>query len=223
MQTLFITFDISSKSLYFTNWFLILIVFAFLVKFWKLNNEVIELFKLLKNLIFHEIKLILNPNIFIERNLIFFSLFFFILLLNLFRLLPYIFTHTSHLSLTLFLAFPLWMGAQLMSWKNFSLKIFEHLVPIGTPTVLIPFLVIIERIRRVIRPLTLSIRLMANMTAGHLLLIILRIAGNFNNLILFFSIINILILLLVLEIFVAFIQSFVFMLLSSIYYEEVNY
>ncbi|RYA72764.1 ATP synthase F0 subunit A [Enterobacter cloacae complex sp. 2DZ2F20B] len=105
---------------------------------------------------------------------------------------------------------------------NNTIHIFAHLVPQGTPPVLIPFIVCIETIRNIIRPGTLAIRLSANIIAGHLLITLL---GNTGNLISIY-IINLLlitqILLLVLESAVAIIQSYVFAVLRTLYSREVN-
>ena len=93
-------------------------------------------------------------------------------------------------------------------------------MPAGTPTVLQPFIVLIELISNIIRPLTLRIRLIANIIAGHLLLTLLgRINQRFIQLIII--IIGIL-LILCLELGVAFIQAYVFVILSSLYLTEVN-
>jgi len=97
---------------------------------------------------------------------------------------------------------------------------FAHLVPIGTPVVLIPFIVLIERIRTLIRPLTLAIRLSANIIAGHLLLTLLgnQLAGL--NIIGF--IFSTEILLVGLEIAVSIIQGYVFVILISLYIRDVR-
>lgn len=99
-------------------------------------------------------------------------------------------------------------------------NLFAHLVPVGTPPFLMPIIVIIETIRSIIRPITLSIRLAANIVAGHLLLTLLGSQAPslaFINLIIL--IIGI-VLLLLLEVAVACIQSYVFTILSSLYLNE---
>merc|ERR1711920_1062289 len=94
-------------------------------------------------------------------------------------------------------------------------RLLAHLVPLGTPSFLIPIIVIIETVRNIIRPITLSIRL-----AGHLLLTLLGSQGpNVSILIIIILIIR-LILLLILEVAVACIQSYVFTILSSLYLNE---
>jgi len=99
-------------------------------------------------------------------------------------------------------------------------NLFSHLVPKGTPGFLMPIIVIIETVRNIIRPLTLSIRLAANIVAGHLLLTLLGSqipnVRPISFLVLFFS----LCLLLLLEVSVACIQSYVFIILNSLYLNE---
>merc|ERR1711993_110879 len=93
---------------------------------------------------------------------------------NFIGLFPYTFTATSHLSITIALSLPIWLGYIIFSsLKNINFFL-SHLVPLGTPYPLIPFMVLIEIIRRIIRPITLSVRLAANIIAGHLLIVLLR-------------------------------------------------
>ena len=95
-----------------------------------------------------------------------------------------------------------------------------HLVPTGTPRFLIPIIVIIETVRRIIRPATLAIRLAANIVAGHLLLTLLGSQGPILSTISLIILIVALILLLLLEVGVACIQSYVFTILNSLYLNE---
>lgn len=102
---------------------------------------------------------------------------YYVILNNFLGLCPYIFTATRHLSVTCMLAIPLWVGHVAFSWINLTNNILAHLVPLRTPYALIPFMVLIELIRNRIRPLTLSVRLAANIIAGHLLLTLLGNQG----------------------------------------------
>nr|YP_009378645.1 ATP synthase F0 subunit 6 [Anastrepha fraterculus]ARH56142.1 ATP synthase F0 subunit 6 [Anastrepha fraterculus]WCB97999.1 ATP synthase F0 subunit 6 [Anastrepha fraterculus] len=153
---------------------------------------------------------------------IFVSLFSLILFNNFMGLFPYIFTSTSHLTLTLTLALPLWLCFMIYGWINHTQHMFAHLVPQGTPAILMPFMVCIETISNLIRPGTLAVRLAANMIAGHLLLTLLGNTGPSLS----YAIISLLIIaqiaLLVLESAVAIIQSYVFAVLSTLYSSEVN-
>nr|QRW36284.1 ATP synthase F0 subunit 6 [Graptodytes eremitus] len=152
---------------------------------------------------------------------IFISLFSFILFNNFLGLFPYIYTSTSHMSMTLSLAFPLWLSFMIFGWINHTQHMLAHLVPQGTPTLLMPFMVCIETISNMIRPGTLAIRLAANMIAGHLLLTLLGNTGSSMNFSLISILILIQILLLTLEFAVSIIQSYVFAILSTLYSSEV--
>lgn len=150
-------------------------------------------------------------------------LFTYIFLNNVLGLFPYIFTSTRHIRLGLSLALPLWIGHMAYSWCKQPQFALAHLVPLGTPPALISFIVLIEIIRNVIRPVTLRVRLMANLTAGHLLLCLL--SSNIGVSLLSVSamvVISGLCLLIVLEVAVSLIQAYVFTLLSRLYLEEVQ-
>lgn len=169
-----------------------------------------------------EFKTLLGPIGHNGSTFIFISLFSIILFNNFIGLFPYIFTRTSHLTLTLTLALPLWLCFIIYGWINHTQHIFAHLVPQGTPAILIPFIVCIETIRNVIRPGTLAVRLRANIIAGHLLITLLGNTGPSLSYILISLLIIGQIALLVLESAVAIIQSYVFAVLSTLYSREVN-
>nr|YP_010249766.1 ATP synthase F0 subunit 6 [Prodiamesa olivacea]QTT60897.1 ATP synthase F0 subunit 6 [Prodiamesa olivacea] len=169
-----------------------------------------------------EFKTLLGPSGHNGSTFIFISLFSLILFNNFLGLFPYIFTSTSHLTLTLSLALPLWLSFMIYGWINHTQHMFAHLVPQGTPSVLMPFMVCIETISNVIRPGTLAVRLTANMIAGHLLLTLLGNTGSSMSMFLVSFLIIGQIALLVLESAVAIIQSYVFAVLSTLYSSEVN-
>nr|YP_010710201.1 ATP synthase F0 subunit 6 [Dyscolus rotundiceps]WCS91637.1 ATP synthase F0 subunit 6 [Dyscolus rotundiceps]WCS91884.1 ATP synthase F0 subunit 6 [Dyscolus rotundiceps] len=168
-----------------------------------------------------EFKTLLGPYNHKGSTFIFISLFSFILFNNFMGLFPYIYTSSSHMSMTLSLALPLWLGFMLFGWINNTQHMFAHLVPQGTPPVLMPFMVCIESISNVIRPGTLAVRLAANMIAGHLLLTLLGNTGPMMNSSLVSLLIIVQILLLTLEFAVSIIQSYVFAILSTLYSSEV--
>lgn len=168
-----------------------------------------------------EFKTLLGVYSFKGTTFMFISLFTLILFNNFLGLFPYIFTRTSHITLTLSLALPLWLRFILYGWINNSKHIFAHLVPQGTPSVLIPFIVIIETIRNIIRPGTLAVRLSANIIAGHLLLTLLGNTGNSLSYLIVSLLIFAQLLLLILESAVAIIQSYVFTILRTLYSREI--
>nr|YP_004564198.1 ATP synthase F0 subunit 6 [Acridotheres cristatellus]ABS00728.1 ATPase subunit 6 [Acridotheres cristatellus]ABS00734.1 ATPase subunit 6 [Acridotheres grandis]AEG25181.1 ATP synthase F0 subunit 6 [Acridotheres cristatellus] len=151
------------------------------------------------------------------------SLMIFLLLINLLGLLPYTFTPTTQLSMNLALAFPLWLATLLTGLRNQPSASLGHLLPEGTPTPLIPALVLIETTSLLIRPLALGVRLTANLTAGHLLIQLISTASTalFSTMPAV-SLLTLLILLLltILEVAVAMIQAYVFVLLLSLYLQE---
>nr|YP_010490452.1 ATP synthase F0 subunit 6 [Ibla cumingi]UWM12938.1 ATP synthase F0 subunit 6 [Ibla cumingi] len=156
------------------------------------------------------------------KNIILFNvLFLFILVNNVFGLMPYTFTSTAHISMTLSLALTIWVLLMLYGWINNTKHMFAHLVPLGTPIVLMPFMVLIESVSNIIRPITLSVRLAANMTAGHLLFILLGESMVNNKVIIVISITVAQLALMTLEAAVAVIQSYVFATLSTLYASEV--
>nr|AJT70243.1 ATP synthase F0 subunit 6 [Chimaera phantasma] len=155
--------------------------------------------------------------------MIFCSLMLMLMTLNLLGLLPYTFTPTTQLSLNLGLAFPLWLATVLMGMINQPTMALGHLLPEGTPTPLIPMLIIIETISLMIRPIALAVRLTANLTAGHLLMqLIATAAFVLMSTMPMISVLTSLILLLLtlLEVAVALIQAYVFVLLLSLYMQE---
>nr|YP_007624558.1 ATP synthase F0 subunit 6 [Chrysolophus amherstiae]ACR44513.1 ATP synthase F0 subunit 6 [Chrysolophus amherstiae] len=151
------------------------------------------------------------------------SLILMLLSINLLGLLPYTFTPTTQLSMNMALAFPLWLATLLTGLRNQPSASLGHLLPEGTPTPLIPALIMIETTSLLIRPLALGVRLTANLTAGHLLIQLISTAtitllpmmpsiSALTAIILF--------LLTILEVAVAMIQAYVFVLLLSLYLQE---
>nr|YP_004778155.1 ATP synthase F0 subunit 6 [Liriomyza sativae]ADO79009.1 ATP synthase F0 subunit 6 [Liriomyza sativae] len=223
MTNLFSVFDPSSSifnlSLNWMSTFLGIILIP--CSFWLMPSRYTIIWNNMNLILHKEFKTLLGPMSNKGSTFIFISLFSMILFNNFMGLFPYIFTSTSHLTLTLSLALPLWIAFMLYGWLNHTQHMFAHLVPQGTPAVLMPFMVCIETISNIIRPGTLAVRLSANMIAGHLLLTLLGNTGPSMSLIL----INILLItqlaLLTLESAVAIIQSYVFAVLSTLYSSEV--
>ncbi|YP_006666212.1 ATP synthase F0 subunit 6 (mitochondrion) [Astatotilapia calliptera] len=151
------------------------------------------------------------------------SLMLFLITLNMLGLLPYTFTPTTQLSLNMAFAVPLWLATVIIGMRNQPTHALGHLLPEGTPTLLIPVLIIIETISLFIRPLALGVRLTANLTAGHLLIQLIATAA-FVLLPLMPTVAILtavlLFLLTLLEVAVAMIQAYVFVLLLSLYLQE---
>nr|YP_009137050.1 ATP synthase F0 subunit 6 [Elaphe anomala]AKE32286.1 ATP synthase F0 subunit 6 [Elaphe anomala] len=151
------------------------------------------------------------------------SLLIMILLSNLLGLLPYTFTTTSQLSMNMAMAIPLWMATIITGMMKKPSTTLAHMLPEGSPTPLVPFMVVIETISLLMRPLALGVRLTANITAGHLLMTMVSTATlNLINTHIILSIMAWLLLLLlsILELAVACIQAYVFVLLVVLYLQE---
>nr|BCD56108.1 ATP synthase subunit 6 [Columba janthina nitens] len=151
------------------------------------------------------------------------SLMVLLLTINLLGLLPYTFTPTTQLSMNMALAFPLWLVTLLTGLRNQPSVALGHLLPEGTPTPLIPALIMIETTSLLIRPLALGVRLTANLTAGHLLIQLISTATTALLPIMpTISLLTALILFLltILEVAVAMIQAYVFVLLLNLYLQE---
>lgn len=224
MSNLFSSFDplvqIYSLSLSL-NWMSSLLPLFFIPQiFWVVSSQYLKTYE--KVVIYLENELMAVFSLFSIPGTILISLRFFLFFSNLMGLFPYIFTRTSHLSMTLSISLPIWLGSIVWSIIYQYNSIFSHLVPSGTPAGLIPLIVIIETVRRVIRPGTLAIRLAANMVAGHLLLTLLGSQGaSLSNLMLVGLLVG-LTLLIMLELAVACIQSYVFTILRSLYLNELR-
>lgn len=223
ITNLFSRFDPSSSFPAPLNWTrALLITVAAIPLFWRVPaKKNVFIVKILTTLHL-EFKVLLNNKNINGATILFSALFLFILINNFLGLFPYIFTATSHLTLTLTMALPLWLSFIIFGWINHINDIFAHIVPLGTPGPLIPFIVLIESVSNIIRPITLSVRLIANIIAGHLLITLLgnqtAVAAN----IVLARLILTQIALLTLERAVAVIQSYVFVVLSTLYRSEVS-
>lgn len=153
--------------------------------------------------------------------LIMVSIFVFILFRNFIGLIPYIYTSPAHLIFPISIALPLWISFIIYGWWNKSNYIFSHLVPTGTPLILVPFIIIIETIRNLIRPISLSVRLTANIISGHLLICLIGNNSSSIRLLIFSSFIIVFVTLIIFELAVVVIQSYVFVTLTTLYSREV--
>nr|YP_010240540.1 ATP synthase F0 subunit 6 [Nothybus sumatranus]QQV73782.1 ATP synthase F0 subunit 6 [Syneches medoganus]QTF87881.1 ATP synthase F0 subunit 6 [Nothybus sumatranus] len=223
MTNLFSVFDPSTSIFNLSiNWIsTILGIFLIPSSFWFMPTRYNIMWNSILMTLHKEFKTLLGPQSHSGSTLIFISLFSLILFNNFLGLFPYIFTSSSHLSLTLTFALPLWLCFMMFGWINHTQHMFAHLVPQGTPGILMPFMVCIETISNIIRPGTLAVRLAANMIAGHLLLTLLGNTGSSLTFLMIYLLILGQIALLVLESAVAIIQSYVFAVLSTLYSSEV--
>lgn len=155
-----------------------------------------------------------------------FSLFMIVLMGNLLGMLPYSFTFTSHIIVTAALALLVFAIATIVGFVRHGLHFFSLFLPAGLPIFIAPLIIVIEVISYLSRPLSLSVRLFANMTAGHTMLkvfagfsVAMISAGAVTGVL---SIVPVIvnIALIGLELMIAFIQAYVFAMLTCIYLKD---
>ena len=152
------------------------------------------------------------------------GLFLFLIFINLIGLVPYVFRATSHLAVSFSLGFPLWLSLIISGLVFIPSSVVAALLPIGAPAALNPFLVLIETVSIMARPITLSVRLIANIRAGH---IVLTLIGNYLTESLFFLPSVRAVILLAIQVFysifelgIGIIQAYIFCLLITLYSDE---
>nr|WRQ18281.1 ATP synthase F0 subunit 6 [Onukigallia sp.] len=217
MTNLFSVFD-PCTGMFSLNWLstsLFVIIIPY--KFWLTPNKSLILYQKIMMTLNKEIYTLMPYN---GTSIMFTSLFLMILINNIMGLIPYIFTASSHLIFSLSLGLPIWMSLMIYGWLFKTNMMMSHLVPSGTPSMLMPFMVMIETISNLIRPLSLAVRLTANMIAGHLLMSLL--GNNCSvSITLMISSMFIFLMLMMFEAAVAMIQSYVFMTLTTLYSSEI--
>jgi len=224
ITNLFSIFDPSTSIGMSLNWISILIIIIIIFPcYWIIPRNINVIVSNIVNILHKEIKVTLGKTTPIGTSIFLISILIFIIHNNVLGLLPYVFTASSHITLTLTLALPFWISLILFGWINSAINILAHLVPQGTPTMLIIFIVLIETISNIIRPLTLAVRLTANIIAGHLLITLIGNQAVVRSLVVLLGVINAFILLTVLEIAVAFIQAYVFAVLLTLYVNEIHH
>ncbi len=149
-----------------------------------------------------------------------FTLFMFVLFCNLLGMIPYSFTVTSHIIVTFALAIVIFIGVTIIGFVTHGIKFLKFFVPSGIPVALMPLLVVIEVISYLTRPISLSVRLFANMMAGHTMLKVfagfvvgLGAIGGWAPLAFMVAFTG-------LEVLIAFLQAYVFAILTCIYLND---
>nr|ARH10737.1 ATP synthase F0 subunit 6 [Chaetosiphella stipae] len=216
MMNLFNIFDPTTMIMNFQfNWMSTIFIIIFMPNFmWILPNRINWFYLNLNINLNKEILMLYKSKNLKSPSFMFISLFMFIFLNNFYSLFPYIFSSSSHMVFSMSLALPFWLFFIMMSMYNNIKNLIAHLIPLNTPLILAPFMTIIESMSIMIRPLSLSIRLTANLIAGHLLMTLL----NFNSIMIIILMIQMF--MMMFELCVAFIQSYVFSILSSLYSSE---
>nr|YP_009738994.1 ATP synthase F0 subunit 6 [Koreoleptoxis nodifila]QIC19433.1 ATP synthase F0 subunit 6 [Koreoleptoxis nodifila] len=211
-------------SMYGLVWALSLcLVLLFGVGFWVTNPRWMEIIFLFKETISSQVFRSFGINLGGFMSVIS-GLFMLLIFMNLAGLIPYVFSSTSHLAVSFSLGFPLWLSLIISGAVFLPSSTIAALLPMGAPAALNPFLVLIETVSIMARPITLSVRLMANMSAGH---IVLTLIGNYLTASVFcFSSFSMFILLMtqilytVFEFGISMIQAYIFCLLITLYSDE---
>ena len=148
-----------------------------------------------------------------------FSIFMFVLFGNLIGMVPYSFTFTSHIAVTLTMAVAIFLMVTFIAFIKHGFKFFSFFLPAGVPIVLSPLIIVIEVISYFTRPFSLSVRLFANMMAGHTLL---KVIGGFVIPLGIFGVVPVagLVAVIGLEFLIAFLQAYIFTILTCIYIND---
>nr|YP_010252255.1 ATP synthase F0 subunit 6 [Desis jiaxiangi]QTX95128.1 ATP synthase F0 subunit 6 [Desis jiaxiangi] len=216
MGSLFSVFDPVSYFGFSLNWLVMMFIFLFVpTKYYLIESNYKNFFFMVYynfNKIFKEVAF---PH-HLMMSYICVMTFIYLALSNLLGLFPFIFTATAHPMVTMGWGVVLWVSFFLMGFLKNFVNSAAHLVPAGSPLLLAPLMVLIESVSHLIRPFTLSIRLAANMMAGHLIVGLLSSISliSFYG---FFSSFFFQSILLILEFGVAVIQGFVFSILLLLY------
>ena len=224
---IFSSFDDNNQvfmSLYFLMWaFSLTIILIFSSSYWVFSPRWVAIIHTFKDTISSQVFRSFGINLGGFMNVIT-GLFVFLIFLNLSGLIPYVFSPTRHLAVSLSLGLPLWLSLLVSGVFYSPPSVIAGLLPIGAPAPLNPFLVLIETVSILVRPITLSVRLMANMRAGHIVLTLvgnyittrLLTAGLFSTVLL----VSIQVLYSVFEFGIGVIQAYIFCLLITLYSDE---
>nr|YP_009318502.1 ATP synthase F0 subunit 6 [Pycnophyes kielensis]APA17409.1 ATP synthase F0 subunit 6 [Pycnophyes kielensis] len=202
--------EIMEMALFMSS-FLFLILYFTQMKVWgnmwevKLMNFSFDLLDTMKS----------KSSMVFFREMISVVIFLMILVLNYMSLVPWVYSVASLGQFTILWALSMWFMSVISGLYDFFFHFFNHFVPVGVPLVLSIFMIFIEMISMMIRPITLSVRLIANVSVGHLLM---GLGGMMGVYLVSFSLVYLL--LVMLELLTAFMQSYVFILLGWIYLGE---
>nr|AXA45334.1 ATP synthase F0 subunit 6 [Benthomangelia sp. MNHN IM 2013-9652] len=224
---IFSSFDDNNQvfmSMYFLMWiFSFTTILLFSSSYWMMNPSWNQLINLFKDTASSQIFRSYGMNMGGFMNIMV-ALFLLLVVMNLLGLIPYVFSSTSHLAISLSLGLPLWLSLILSAVIFNPSSVVAGLLPMGAPAALNPFLVIIETVSIMVRPITLSVRLTANMSAGH---IVLTLIGNYLTSSLFISSFFSFLFLLLVQVFytifefgISLIQAYIFCLLITLYSDE---
>nr|YP_010990556.1 ATP synthase F0 subunit 6 [Aplos simplex]WOW98870.1 ATP synthase F0 subunit 6 [Aplos simplex] len=215
MTSLFSSFDPSTKTQQL-NWMMMISTIMIMpMNYWMKKSRWNFTKKMIENKLNEEMWNNTNHK---EMIIMSTTLFTIIMTNNMMGLMPYTFTSTSHMCISMSMALPMWMMMMMYGWMKFTNKMFLHLLPSGTPTLIMPMMIIIELTGNLIRPISLSVRLTANMIAGHLLMTLL---GNLSELSLIILTLPMQMTLMMFESSISIIQAYVFSTLITLYSSDI--
>nr|ARI50075.1 ATP synthase F0 subunit 6 [Margarites vorticiferus] len=211
-------------SLYLLMWLCTLtVIAAFNMTFWVTPTRWTHILNMLKSTIMAQLTRSFGAKLGGFMNTVS-ALFLMLIFFNLMGLIPYVFSITSHLAMSLSLGLPLWLSLIIAGATHNPSSAAASLLPGGAPSVLNPFLVLVETVSMCVRPITLSVRLVANMSAGH---IVLGLLGTYLSSGIFIYPTLAVVTLIVLQLFyfifevgVALIQAYIFSLLVTLYSDD---
>uniref|UniRef100_A0AAU6PCK6 ATP synthase subunit a n=1 Tax=Amblyseius obtuserellus TaxID=3061186 RepID=A0AAU6PCK6_9ACAR len=218
MNNMFSVFDPS--TFYFSmNWLaMALPILFFHKKLYMKSYRFMSFINFLQKFMIKDMKANISKNF--KSLLYFIPIFMIIYISNFMSLFPFIFAPNSHLNVMLTISLTFWLTIMFKGWMSSPDHMLIHLCPKNTPMPLAPFMVMIETLSNLIRPITLAVRMAANMIAGHILINLVSMLL-YSNIMIFLSASSILMMLMILEFSVAIIQSYVLVTLMSLYLMEV--
>ncbi|MEM7679990.1 MAG: F0F1 ATP synthase subunit A [Pseudomonadota bacterium] len=229
-----IPFEVSGLDLSFTNSSLWMMIGAFLASsFLMISSQkqamVPGRIQVLSEMLYEFVANMIRENTGSGGKVYFpfiFTLFIVVLMGNVLGLIPYSFTYTSHIIVTLAMAMMVFLAVTIFGFMNHGTKFLSLFAPSGVPLALQFLIIPIEVLSFLIRPVTLSVRLFANMVAGHLML---KVFAGFSTMMLGLGIGGLLaglipmffnVAIYALELLVALLQAYIFAILSSIYLKD---
>nr|YP_010713527.1 ATP synthase F0 subunit 6 [Lyncina vitellus]WDA98659.1 ATPase subunit 6 [Lyncina vitellus] len=224
---IFSSFDDNNQvfmSLYMLMWFFSLMsILLFSSWYWVMSPRWSTMIMIFKDTVTSQIFRSFGLNLGGFINIVT-GLFLFLIFVNLSGLVPYVFSPTSHLAVSLSLGLPFWLSLIVSAIFFDPRSVVAGLLPMGAPAALNPFLVIVETVSIMVRPITLSVRLAANMSAGH---IVLTLVGNYLTASLFISSVFSTLFIIFIQVFytifefgISLIQAYIFCLLITLYSDE---
>nr|YP_002456344.1 ATP synthase F0 subunit 6 [Watersipora subtorquata]ABY55229.1 ATP synthase F0 subunit 6 [Watersipora subtorquata] len=215
---IFSNFDENNKNI-FSSMILLMWIPIFLtppLKYFKTTSNRNSFMLMWKSIIFKIISRSMSKSMGMSYS-IFLSWSLIVMWMNILGLMPYIFSLTSHLAINLSLALPMWMTIILLNMSYNIDSYVSHFQPLGSPTLLNPFLCLIELVSTLVQPMTLAVRITANLSTGHIMLALMGGAFASSNFMLMSILLLVGIFYIMFDLGVCVIQTYIFTLLPILY------